>query len=73
MNETINHHCTRKDINSAHCPLQNPWSNKRTAGDNGHWESLLAAAKRGGGQDPCSEEREFREGEGEGERAHDGV
>ena len=29
--------------------LQKPWSSKRTAGDDGHWASLLAAAKREGG------------------------
>jgi len=47
---------------------------RRTIGDDGHWATLLVAAKREGrGHDPRSEEREFREGNGEGERAHAGV
>jgi len=47
---------------------------RRTIGDDGHWATLLVAAKREGrGHDPRSEEREFREGNGEGERAHAAV
>ena len=34
---------------------------------------LVAAKREGRGHDPRSEEREFREGNGEGERAHAAV
>jgi hypothetical protein len=53
----INHQCTGKI----------PFLHRTTTSDDGHWASLLAAAKREGGQHPRSEERECREREGERE------